>query len=70
MAWDFKFGASKLQKRLDEIQTNIHDQSVALLNAQLNAARAKAQLDVLLAAEAELLQQIPPAPPKPELKGV
>lgn len=56
MGW---FSVNKPEKRLNDINDEIHEQQVALLNAQLQAAAAKGKLEVLLAAKAELEKQMP-----------
>lgn len=56
MGW---FSVNKPEKRLQDINDEIHEQQVALLSAQLQAAAAKGKLEVLLAAKAELEKEMP-----------
>jgi uncharacterized membrane protein YgcG len=60
MGW---FSVNKPEKRLNDINDEIHEQQVALLNAQLQAAAAKGKLEVLLVAKAQLEKEIPPEVP-------
>lgn len=60
MGW---FSVNKPEKRLNDINDEIHEQQVALLNAQLQAAAAKGKLEVLLAAKVQLEKEIPPEVP-------